>query len=145
MRAEIRIVSDFTEMDRLIARANGKAQWAVHDGVEYGIYVEFGTEAHVIEPRVKKALWWEGAEHPVKRVHHPGTPARPWLTPAVEAERAPFLRALGNVRNLDHADVLVDLIAHRVARRARHNLRENGSIDTGQLVNSVNVSRLGEL
>lgn len=137
----IRIVVDTREMDRIIAKANGKAQRVVHDGVEYGRFVEFGTEAHIIEPRVKKALYWEGAEHPVKRVHHPGTSPRPWLTPAAEGERAPFLRALGKVRDWDQADALVDLIAQRVARQARRNLRDNGSIDTGQLVNSVMVSK----
>lgn len=44
-------------------------------GVEYGIYVEFGTAPHVIRPRAKKALHWPGALHPVARVNHPGTPA----------------------------------------------------------------------
>lgn len=44
-------------------------------GVEYGIYVEYGTPPHVIRPRAKKALHWPGALHPVARVNHPGTPA----------------------------------------------------------------------
>lgn len=44
-------------------------------GVEYGIYVEYGTPPHVIRPRAKRALHWPGALHPVARVNHPGTPA----------------------------------------------------------------------
>jgi hypothetical protein len=37
--------------------------------------LEDGSGPHVIEPKNKKALHWEGAAHPVRRVHHPGTPA----------------------------------------------------------------------
>jgi len=47
----------------------------VSDGVEHGIYLEEGTRPHVIKPRLKKALYWSGAEHPVKSVLHPGTRA----------------------------------------------------------------------
>lgn len=37
--------------------------------------IEQGTPPHIIEPRDKKALAWPGGKHPVRRVHHPGTPA----------------------------------------------------------------------
>lgn len=40
---------------------------------DHSAYVEFGTRPHEIRPRVKQALWWEGAPHPVARVWHPGT------------------------------------------------------------------------
>jgi hypothetical protein len=52
--------------------------------VEYAIYVEQGTGPYVIFPRNKKALFWEGASHPVKVVHHPGNRPRPYLVPAAE-------------------------------------------------------------
>lgn len=39
----------------------------------YAPYVEFGTKPHTILPRDKKALYWPGADHPVRRVNHPGT------------------------------------------------------------------------
>jgi hypothetical protein len=39
----------------------------------YAIFVHEGTKAHVILPKNKKALFWEGARHPVKRVNHPGS------------------------------------------------------------------------
>lgn len=32
-----------------------------------------GTRPHVILPRFKKALFWDGAAHPVRSVFHPGT------------------------------------------------------------------------
>lgn len=39
----------------------------------YAIFVHEGTAPHEIVPKRKLALFWEGAAHPVKRVHHPGT------------------------------------------------------------------------
>src|SRR5438045_9414987 len=45
----------------------------------YAPYVEFGTKPHVILPKDKKALYWPGAEHPVRRVNHPGTKPKPFL------------------------------------------------------------------
>lgn len=59
----------------------------VYVGTEYWHFVEYGTEPHVIEPRTKKALWWPGARHPVKRVNHPGTPAQPFMRPALYKPR----------------------------------------------------------
>ena|SRR5665213_1473511 len=40
---------------------------------DYAKYVEFGTAPHTILPKDKKALFWPGAAHPVRSVHHPGT------------------------------------------------------------------------
>lgn len=50
--------------------------------VLYAIMVEKGTKPHMIFPKTKKALYWEGADHPVKSVNHPGTTAKPFLVPA---------------------------------------------------------------
>jgi hypothetical protein len=49
----------------------------------------------VIVPTNKKALFWKGASHPVKKVNHPGTKAQPFLFPAWEEERPQFLIKLG--------------------------------------------------
>ena len=46
----------------------------------YAIFVHEGTQPHIIEPVTKKALFWKGALHPVKRVKHPGTKANPFMT-----------------------------------------------------------------
>ena len=51
--------------------------------VKYSVYVELGTAPHVIRPKTKKALYWEGAAHPVAKVNHPGTTASPYLRPAL--------------------------------------------------------------
>ena len=53
---------------------------------EVGAWIEIGTEEHDITPKNKKALYWEGAEHPVKRVHHPGTKPRPFMRPSLDVE-----------------------------------------------------------
>jgi hypothetical protein len=61
---------------------SGDGLWAligVGAQAPYGIFVEYGTSAHEIRPKYAKALFWEGAEHPVKLVHHPGTGAIPFL------------------------------------------------------------------
>lgn len=51
--------------------------------VAYALYVERGTRPHLIVPSQKRALYWRGASHPVARVNHPGTRARPFLAPAL--------------------------------------------------------------
>ncbi len=52
--------------------------------VNYAIFIEEGTQPHVIYPRFKKALYWPGADHPVRMVNHPGNPAYPFLRPAAD-------------------------------------------------------------
>lgn len=43
---------------------------------EIFIYQDKGTKPHPIVARKKRALYWAGANHPVKRVNHPGTKAQ---------------------------------------------------------------------
>jgi len=57
----------------------GTLQGFWYPTASYARYVEFGTAPHVILPKDKKALYWPGAEHPVKRVNHPGTKANPFM------------------------------------------------------------------
>lgn len=52
--------------------------------MHYALYVEKGTSPHVIKPRIKGALFWEGAAHPMWSVRHPGTKPRPYLQPAAD-------------------------------------------------------------
>lgn len=53
--------------------------WSLENKVPYGFYVHEGTRAHIILPVRKKALWWEGADHPVRMVRHPGTRPNPFV------------------------------------------------------------------
>jgi len=47
--------------------------------VPYAAALHFGTKPYDIKPRLKKALFWPGASHPVSMVHHPGLTPRPFL------------------------------------------------------------------
>ncbi|WP_030917306.1 HK97 gp10 family phage protein [Streptomyces sp. NRRL B-24720] len=55
--------------------------------VPYWSTVEFGSGPHEITPSTKQALHWPGALHPVNRVWHPGTPAQPFIRPALYKRR----------------------------------------------------------
>ena len=43
---------------------------------EYAEWVKDGSRPYTIPPTSKKALYWEGADHPVRVVHHPGIRGR---------------------------------------------------------------------
>lgn len=62
--------------------------------IKYAPGVEYGTKAHIIRPKNKKVLYWKGAKHPVKKVNHPGSKAKPFLIPAFEKEKDQFLEKL---------------------------------------------------
>ncbi|MEU6234423.1 HK97 gp10 family phage protein [Kitasatospora sp. NPDC047058] len=66
----------------IVSEVNGLVM-RVSTDVSYWRYVEYGTGPHIIRPKTKKALYWEGAAHPVAQVNHPGTPAFPFLRPAL--------------------------------------------------------------
>ena len=65
--------------------------------VDYASFVIHGTAAHEIRPRVKQALWWEGAAHPVAQVHHPGTHPNDFVRRAIEPLRPLIQSALDEV------------------------------------------------
>jgi len=52
----------------------------------HAIGLERGNPPHVILPKNKKALYWEGAAHPVRKVNHPGNPAYPFMRPAFDTK-----------------------------------------------------------
>ena len=62
--------------------------------LKYAPMVEFGTKAHIIRPKSKKALYWKGSSRPVKQVSHPGSKAKPYLIPAFEDEKDNFINDL---------------------------------------------------
>lgn len=63
-------------------------------GMEYGILLEKGTKPHEIRPKTKKALFWPGASHPVKRVKHPGTKAYAVVGPTVDVHLSRIRRTV---------------------------------------------------
>lgn len=70
------------------------AQGEVEPKAEYNMAVEYGTKAHRILPRSRKALSWPGARHPVRGVDHPGTRPRPYLRPALALVGPKFAAAI---------------------------------------------------
>ena len=66
---------------------------------EYAIYQDQGTSPYLIQSkRPGGYLFWEGADHPVKTVHHPGIKAKHFVQDSLDelSPLAPgfFLRAL---------------------------------------------------
>ena len=57
------------------------------DERSYAYFVEMGARPHVILPKQKKALYWDGAPHPVRKVNHPGNKPEPFLRPALFQQR----------------------------------------------------------
>ena len=53
------------------------ARW--YPTANYAEFVYYGTKPHDIRPVNAKALFWPGAAHPVKVVHHPGSKANPFI------------------------------------------------------------------
>ena len=68
---------------------------------EYASYVNDGTGPYVIEPVNRQALYWDGADHPVKRVHHPGIQGRHFVEDSIDDVNGRldeyFLKALSEV------------------------------------------------
>lgn len=76
----------------------GNMEVTVHtSNIKYARGVEEGTRPHIIRAKNKKALYWEGAKHPVKSVRHPGSRAKPFLMPAFEKEKEVLIRDLEKV------------------------------------------------
>ena len=85
-------------LTRNVATQIGDLEATIHaSNVKYAIIVEKGSRPHIIRPKNKKALYWEGAKRPVKLVNHPGSKAKPFLIPAFESEKDKFIENLKEV------------------------------------------------
>lgn len=58
--------------------------------VNYAAAVEFGTGPHVILPKNKKALFWQGAKHPVRKVNHPGSKPNRYMERIISEAKEPI-------------------------------------------------------
>lgn len=67
----------------------------VGSNVEYFPIIELGSAPHTIRPKTAKALFWKGAKHPVKVVHHPGTPAFAVLRRALHSNMKKIKKIFG--------------------------------------------------
>lgn len=57
----------------------------IRSPAEYALYQDQGTKPYTIRPKVgKKALYWSGADHPVRVVNHPGLKAKHFVDKSFE-------------------------------------------------------------
>ncbi|MEU6365766.1 hypothetical protein ABZ876_08415 [Streptomyces sp. NPDC046931] len=85
----------------LVPKQSGRLQKSlraeVHDkvlrvgslDVNYCTAIEMGLPPMTIFPKHKKALFWEGAAHPVKKVNLPAREPQPFLRPSLFQRRTP--------------------------------------------------------
>lgn len=59
----------------------------VRPQTDYAYFVHEGTRPHQIRPKEKKALFWQGAKHPLKLVNHPGTKANQFMPRLLELSK----------------------------------------------------------
>ena len=120
MSGLVRIVLDLVELDRLRRDIEGSPFVRIlHDGVEYGIYQEFGFTS-----RSGNAV-----------------PAQPFMTPAVLDAEASLREAFRGVGDLRQADLVVQKVAYDAEREAK----SLAPVDTGALKNSIEVSTPEEM
>ena len=67
---------DHGVLKKWFSEALGSDEAVIKSPAEYAQWVNDGTQPYTITPTSKKALYWEGADHPVKVVHHPGIRGR---------------------------------------------------------------------
>jgi len=75
--------------DSLRAEVHAKVLRVGSLDVNYCEAIEMGLPAMTIFPKHKLALFWEGADHPVKKVNLPARAAQPFLRPALFQRRTP--------------------------------------------------------
>ena len=101
------------DMTRFL-QMNSPVDHGIKSPASYALYVDQGTRPHMIYPRgvatyhagrkltSGSALWWPGADHPVRAVHHPGTKGQFFVDKSFEQLQplipGHFLKALEEVQ-----------------------------------------------
>jgi HK97 gp10 family phage protein len=93
---------------KISIKVNIKGNKLIITMVDYALYVEFGTQPHIIRPKNKKALHWKNGKKDVfaKEVHHPGTKAQPFIRNTFY-HKIPDIVAVNAARYLPEANVEV--------------------------------------
>lgn len=73
--------------------------WRVTVGTDYWMAQELGVPFRgYIRPRLKKALWWQGLQHPIAIVtNHPGHKPQPFMRPAIYQPRRIWVTPTGGI------------------------------------------------
>lgn len=64
-----------------------KRDTRVYVGTDHWAPHEYGARPHTIRPAVKRALWWEGLEHPISHANHPGNREHGFMRRAIHKKR----------------------------------------------------------
>ena len=112
---ELTIHADFTALDAMLRRLRKEERPVriVHDGVEYGVYQEFGTTKLAPRPAAQTA--------------------------AAEIEPA-YQTLMGQITEVPDPDAAVHKIASDLQARWMAQIRTMRIIDTGKYHNSIKVS-----
>lgn len=106
--------------------------WIVGASADYAAAVEFGTDPHEITPDDSEVLHFsvDGQEVFTTHVDHPGTPAQPYLQPALDHTRMQLGAIAGSADSREEA---MEKIARETERRAS----QIAPVDTGNLKASI--------
>ena len=92
---------DHGVLKKWFSESLGSDEAVIKSPAEYAEWVNDGTQPYTITPTSKKALYWEGADHPVRVVHHPGIKGRHFVEDSLADVNGRldgyFLRAISEV------------------------------------------------
>ena len=90
-------------LSRSINTTYGKqgSEAVIKADVSHASFVEYGTRAHTIRPKNKKALAFNSGNKMTfaKKVNHPGTKAKPFMEPAFNENVPLFIKRLEDALN----------------------------------------------
>ena len=81
-------------MNSTFLKRRGELSYGIYEGAKHGDYLRNGVSPHIIRPRNKKALAWDGINHPVAMVNHPGIKKHTYPAQAVSQAKSPIRRIL---------------------------------------------------
>ena len=92
---------DHGVLKKWFSESLGSDEAVIKSPAEYAEWVNDGTRPYTITPTSKKALYWEGADHPVRVVHHPGIKGKHFVEDSLDDVNGRlegyFLRAISEV------------------------------------------------
>ena len=86
---------DTGDLRRSITTDGGGLSYEVGTNLEYAEYIEEGTSPHTITGN--DYLYWEGADHPVKSVNHPGNRAYLYMETAFNTQTEDLEDRISNI------------------------------------------------
>jgi len=105
---------DNAKLRKMIATLKGKPVRILHDGTDYGVFQELGSATRTV-------------------------PLRPFIEPAIANVRPAFEKGWEQV--IEQAIMTPDAFVEKLARDAEAVAKDKVPVDTGNLKNSIGVSK----